>query len=141
MGFLGKLFGGGRTKEDLIRTLVKKRVSGDGAATSVGATPGAIDELSPEMLACLPEATIVWIVEHWVQGRSHQMPEQQIFLRIEAHRSMAAQGQLPAAPTLSSYVRYRIDLEHGHGVPLSAPHIEHCIREARQFFEAGSVLA
>ena len=136
MGWFGKILGGGRTKQDLILTLVKKRLTGDVLADAVGATPEAIDELPPEMLISLPEATIVSIVEAWAQGRSRQIPEEQVFKFIEAHRSMAAQGELPASPTLSSYVRYRIDLEHGHGhPPVSAAHIEHCIREAHHFFK------
>lgn len=138
MGWFSKMLGNSRTKEDLIRTLVKKRVTGDVLAAAVDATPEAIDELPLEILISLPEATIVSIVEAWAQGRSRQMPEEHIFHLIETHRSMAAQGKLPASPTLSSYVRYRTDLEHGHATPpLSAAHIEHCIREAQQFFGPG----
>lgn len=107
----------GRTKQDLIRTLVKKRLTGDALAEAVGATPEAIDELPPEMIMGLPEATIVSIVEAWTQGRSQQIPEEKIFQFIEAHRSMGPQGKLHASPTLSSYVRYRIDLECGHAHP------------------------
>lgn len=135
MGWFNKLLGGGQTKDDLIRNFVKKRLAGDALAAAVGA-PEAVDQVPLEMLMGSAEATIVSIVEAWTQGRSRQIPEEQIFQFIEAHRSMAAQGELPASPTLSSYVRYRIDLEHDHGVPLSAAHIEHCIREAQQFFGA-----
>lgn len=134
MGFFRKMLGGGRTEQDLIRALVKKRVTGDALADAVGATPEAIDEFPPEILISLPEATIVWIVKAWVQGELGQMPEERIFQLIEATRSMATQGELPASPTLSSYIKYRIDLEHGHGhPPVSVAHIEHCIREAHQF--------
>ena len=136
MGWLSNLLGSGQSKENLIRTLVKKRVAGDVFADAVGATPKAVDELAPEIVISLPEATIVSIVEAWTQGRSRQIPEEHVFQFIEAHRSMAAQGKPPASPTLNSYVSYRVNLEHGHAhPPLSAAHIEHCVREARRFFE------
>lgn len=134
MGWLGKLLGGSQTKEDLIRGLAKQRLAGDAAAAAFGATPAAIDALPLEMLMGLPEATIVTIVESWSQGRSQKISEDHIFHLIEAHRSMAAEGEMPASPTLDSYVKYRVSLEHADGAPLSAAHIEHCIREAREFF-------
>ena len=134
MGWLSALFGGGRTKESLIRTLVKKRVSSDPSAAVSGVTPDAIDALSAERLMGLPEATVVMISEAWSQGKGRGLPEGQIFQLIEAHRSMAAKGDLPLSLTLESYIEYRVDLEHSDGMPVSVDHIEHCVREARKFF-------
>lgn len=135
MGWFSKFLGSGRTKEDMIRSLVKNRLAGDVLADAIGAIPEAINEAPPEMIWSLPEATIVAIVEAWAQGRSRQIPEKQIFQFIEAHRSKAVKGELSASPTLISYLRYRIDLEHAHAhPPLSGPHIKYCMNEAIQFF-------
>lgn len=146
MGWFNKLLGGGQTKVDLIRSLAKKRLTGDVLASAAGATPEVIDKLTPEAVFGLPEGTIVAIVEAWAQGRSKRMPERQIFEIIEAHRaaafqriegprSMVAQGQFPTSPTLNSYVRYRVDLEYGRtSAPISAAHMQDCLREAMQFF-------
>lgn len=134
MGWFSKLPGGGRTKEDLIRILVKKRVTDEAAFASVGLTPEAVDALPHEILICLPEATIVSIVKAWAEGKSQQMREEQIFQLIETFRSTAGQGVPPASPTLSSYVKYRVALEQTGDAPLSEAHIDYCIREAQQFF-------
>ncbi len=133
MGWLRDLLSG-RTKESLIRALAKKRVATDTAAAMFGATPDAIEALPLEMLMGLPEATIVSIVEAWTQGKSQGIPEEHVFQLIEAHRSMVAEGTMPEAPTLQSYVNYRVALEHGHGAPLAVGHVDDCIRQAREFF-------
>ena len=136
MGWLRKLFGG-ETKESLIRGLAKQRLVGNAEAEAFGATPAAIDMLPLEMLAGLPEATIVSIVEAWSQGRSQQIPDGATFQFIEAHRSMAAEGEMPSSPTLGSYVKYRVNLEYAEVAPVSPAHIEHCIRVATKFFGQG----
>jgi hypothetical protein len=134
MGWLSNLFGVGRTKEGLIRALAKKRVASDPSAEVFGVTPAAIEALPLEMLMGLPEATIVMIVEAWSQGKAQSIPEDQVFELIEAHRSMAAEGEMPPSPTLESYITYRVSLEHSDGIPISEAHVRHCIREAREFF-------
>lgn len=134
MGWLRNLLGGGQTKEGLVRALAKRRLAGNAQAEAFGATPAAIDSLPTEILAGLPEATIVSIIEAWHQGRQHGIPESQSYDLIEAHRSQVAEGKMPERITLEGYVTYRVRLEHVDGAPLWDEHISHCVQESRAFF-------
>lgn len=126
MGWLRRLLGGSaRTKEDLVRELAKARIADDPTAEIFGATPSTIEGLPPMVLMGLPEATIVTIVETYLTGRAQGLPEHQVFELMEAHRSMVAHGDPPQPCDLMSYIKYRVEIEHGHGAPIPVSHIEH----------------
>ena len=118
-------------KIELIRNLAKKRVQNDPIASMLG----DIDNLSEVMLMGLPEATIVTIVETWAILRKQGMGEEEILKRIEAHRaSFGDHGDLPKPLTLKNYIKYRLNLEHGHGAPISEKFIDYAIKAAKQVF-------
>lgn len=118
-------------KIELIRNLARKRVQNDPIASMLG----DIDRLSETMLIGLPEATIVTIVETWAILRKQGVTEEEILHRIEAHRAnFGDYGDLPNPLTLPNYIRYRLDLEHGHGAPISENFIDYAIEVAKQLF-------
>ena len=119
-------------KIELIKNLVKKRVQND----PIASTLGDIDSLSETMLMGLPEATIMTIVETYcMMKRQGNLPDEEIFEAIEAHRSMLGDtGTIPSPLTLSSYIKYRLGLEHSHGAPLRSKFVDKAIEEAKRFF-------
>lgn len=62
-------------KVNLIRTLLRQRIAADPTAKAMGQTPALADEIPPEMLLGLPEATIVTCVESWAQLRRQGIPD------------------------------------------------------------------
>jgi hypothetical protein len=63
------------------------------------------------------------------------MSDQEIFEAIEAHRSMFDdKGIMPSPLTLSSYIKYRLEVEHSHGVPISSEFIDEAIDIASGVF-------
>lgn len=132
LGIFGKLFGKGMSKEELIKNLVRKRVQNDPIAKMLG----EVDELSELELLGLPEATIVTIVETYcMTKRQTNLHDEEIFEAIEAHRSMLGDsGKMPSPLTLSSYIKYRLGLEHSHGAPISNKFVDEAIEEAKKFF-------
>lgn len=128
MRFLKRLFGaGGPTKEDLIRDLAKERLRSDLAAQAWGISADMIDSLGTMELMGIPEATIVTIVETYALSLRSGAPESAILEHIENHRSQIGSGTLPQPLNLDSYVRYRLDIEHSHGAPISAEFISEAI--------------
>jgi hypothetical protein len=134
MEIFGKLFGSkGMSKKDLIKNMVRKRVQNDPITKKLGID---VDALSDLELMGLPEATIVTIVETYcTMKRQANLPDEDIFEAIEAHRSMFGDtGTMPSSLTLPSYIKYRLGLEHSHGVPISTKFIDEAIEEAKKFF-------
>jgi len=132
MGIFKKLFDGGMSKENLIKKLVRKRLQNDPIAKMLG----NVDDLSDLELMGLPEATIVTIIETYCTMK-HQanLPDDEIFEAIEAHRSMFGdKGEMPSPLTLSSYIKYRLGIEHSHGAPISSKFIDEAIGETKRFF-------
>jgi hypothetical protein len=129
---LSTLYGGVNSdKIGLIKNLAKKRVQNDPIASMLG----DIDSLSETMLMGLPEATIVTIVETWAILRKQGLRDKEILQRIEAHRaSFGGYGDLPDPLTLQSYIKYRLDLEHGHGAPISEKFMDYAIEAAKKMF-------
>jgi len=127
MGLLNKLFGGGSSKEDLIRNLAKKRVRNDPTASQLGFDEKMVDSLGTMQLHGLPEAAIVTIVETYALSLKSGAPEEAILNYIENHRSQIGAGTLPRPLNLDSYIKYRIEIEHSHGAPISEEFISEAI--------------
>ncbi len=64
------------------------------------------------------------------------VPEEEILLLIEEHRSMIGADTVVFPLTLRSYVRYRVSFEHSAGAPVSDDSLDHSIQEALKFFES-----
>lgn len=135
MGFLNKLFGGGDSaKEDLIKNLAKERVRADPAASRMGFDESMIDSLDTMQLMGIPEAAIVTIVETYAQSLKTGASERVILEHIENHRSQIGSGTLPEPLNLESYVNYRLEVEHGHGAPISEDFINKAIATCKRHF-------
>lgn len=133
MGLLGRLFGGGRSKTDLIRDLVKLRVASDPAAQASGLTPNAVDSMSKMRLNILPEAGIVANVGTYLTMKKMGADDSDIFHRIEEHRSRLVSGYMPSDCDLRSYIKYRAHLENASGVSISDESIDFAIDQALEF--------
>jgi len=123
------------SKMQLIRKLLKARLSSDPTATLAGVTPDLVDEQSDQDVLGTPEATAVTIVESYIQMRRLGLLESQILARIENHRSMIGAGAMPSALTLRAYIRYRVSLEYANRAPVSDASLDYSIREALDHFE------
>ena len=96
MGLLGRMFGGGRSKTDLVRDLVKLRVASDPMAQASGLTPDAVDSLSKMRLNMLPEAGIVATTD-----KSYYEPESFLSLTATVLTSSAVRPRATAAFSMS----------------------------------------
>jgi hypothetical protein len=133
MGFINSLFGGGKpSKNDLIKKLAKDRINTDPMAESMGFNESMIDSLGTMELMGIPEAAIVTIVETYVLSLKSGAPEEAILNHIENHRSQLGTGTMPVPLNLESYIKYRIEIEHGHGAPISEQFILKAISVARE---------
>jgi hypothetical protein len=107
------------TKFDLIRSLLKTRLSGFLCDYS----PELVDELPDEALMGLPEATAVWIIEAYYNLQNAGASLAETFSKIERHRNrFIPGGELPVSAMVKSgtppralgvYIDYRVQLEHG----------------------------
>jgi len=136
MGLFGNLFGGGVDKNALIKDLVRLRVRNDPMAAQMGFNESDADALSRMQLAGLPEATIATIVETWSTLRKHGVSETEILHRIESHRSMIGRGVVPSPLTLTSYVQYRLEVEHSHGARIDPLFIDAAVEVAKKAYAA-----
>jgi hypothetical protein len=139
-----KLFCGGN-KASLIRELVKERIKDNPHIYSilkmVGGDPyKEIDSMTEDRLLCLPEGSIVTIVETYSVLKSKGVPEIEIFEYIEEYRSLMSvhKGVLPTPLTLINYIKYRVPLEIEHsehrGFLISDKFIEEAARKSLRFF-------
>jgi hypothetical protein len=125
----------GVNKNELIKQLVKLRVKSDPMVNATGFNENMVDALSEFQLAGLPESTIIAIVETWAILKKKGIPEEEIFMKIENHRaSFGDFGELPTPLTLSNYIKYRLDLEHGHGAPIKKEFLDNAIEVAINSF-------
>lgn len=135
MGLWSSLFGEVRpSKEDLIRGLVKKRVSNDPMASSMGFDARMVDSLDALELISTPEGTIVTIVETYALMKKQGASDQQIFDGIEAHRSTIGSGVMPSPLDLESYTQYRIAVECRHVMSISSDFVSEAVQICRQHF-------
>ena len=81
MGLLDNLLGRRPSKIDLIRNLLKARLSSDPTARLAGITPELVDEQSDKDILGTPEATVVTIVESFIQLHRLGFPESEILAR------------------------------------------------------------
>jgi len=138
IGPFGKLLGAGRTRERLIRTLVQKRARYDPLASSLG----NVDRIPAAVLMGLPEATIVTIVEaYWrMKVQDPYLSDKKIFEAIELQRSrFIDRAGMPAPLTLSSYVKYRVGLEHAYVASMMNAFLDQALEEADRVFNPGRV--
>jgi hypothetical protein len=114
-------------------------------AQLLGVTPDAVDGMADIAVTGTPEGTIVTIVETYLGMKKQGLTDSQAFGLIEEFRtkmytliegsgSMRRAGIMPSAPTLRSYIRYRVSLEHSDGAPVSDESMDTSIREALVFF-------
>lgn len=103
-------------------------------ARRAGVTPDMVDQKSDEDVLGTPEASIVTIVESYIQLDQLGFPESESLTRIENHRSVIGADIMPTPLTLCSYIKYRVSLEYANSAPISDASLEHSIRVAREYF-------
>lgn len=136
MSLLGRLFGFKPSKTELVGQLVRDRIENTPEAWEAGVTPEVVDSLHESTLMGLPEATIVTIVESYVDLGTRGLREAEALGVIEATRSeLMGEGDVPMPPTLWSYVRYRVDLEYSDSAYLSKEHFDTAMNAAIDYFK------
>ena len=70
-------------------------------ANAMGFNEHMIDSLGMLQLAGLPESTIVAIVETYAVLKKKGVSDQEIFQRIEDHRSSVVSGEMPKTLNLA----------------------------------------
>jgi len=79
----------------------------------------------------------VAIVETWSTLHKRGMIDNEIFSRIEHHRSkLYPPGHMPTHPDLLNYIKYRIEIEHSEGAPISQQFLVQAIDTARKAYGA-----
>jgi hypothetical protein len=121
-------------KNDLIRRLAKQRVREDPMMASMGINETTIDFLGRLEYAGLPENVIVSIIETYARLKKRGVPDREILGRIEKRRSSISSGKMPQPLNLETYIQYRLELEHSHGVPISASFVAEAVRVCRTQF-------
>ena len=139
MNLWNALFGKDRpSKTDLVRDLFKQRMREDPLVSAFAIASGfeerTVDSLEFEQLAGLPECTIVTNVETYAMLKKQGVRDEDIFVRIEAHRASIGCGEMPTPLTLESYIQYRVDLEHSQRVPISPEFVAEAVRICRRHY-------
>ena len=112
-------------KVDLIRRLLRERISNDPSAAAFGQTAAFADGLSALELMAFPEATVVTCVETWAQGRAQRRSDADIARLIASFRGV------PPLESVEAVIRGCVQREHGHGGFLPGDHVERCITAAK----------
>jgi len=126
-------------KLSLIRQLIKIRVQNDPLLKKKyeGKNVPEVYDFPEIVIMGLPEATIVTIVEsYWMMKDMTTKSDKEILEAIERHRKtlFPESGPMPSLLTLSNYIKYRLNLEHSHGVPISSEFIDECIKKANEAY-------
>ena len=126
-------------KINLIISLAKKRIYSDPFLKQRYEEDKMerIERLPEILLMGLPEGTIVSIVEtYWLMKHQTKASEREILEAIERHRQtlFPESGPMPSHLTLSNYIKYRLYIEHSHGVPISNKFIEDAIEAANKAY-------
>jgi len=121
-------------KIKLIKNLAKKRFQNDPIAQAFSVVE-YIDGLPDTKLMGLPEATIVTIVETYWQLRDQGLSDKEVLEAIENHRAIIGAGTIPSPLTLSTYIKYRVGLEHSGIAPISETFIDEAIKEATAYYK------
>ena len=135
MSLLSNIFGSKRTKFDLIRDLIKERLREDPMPAAMGVTPEMIDHQPDQLLVGTPEGTVVTIIETYHALRDAGASLAEALIAIEQHRNKFIPGRMPIAPSLSTYINYRVRLEHADGPKLPAGSIARAMIKATQFYK------
>jgi hypothetical protein len=122
------------SKNDLIKSLAKERIKTDPSFYSRGYSESMIDSLGTILLMGAPEATIVTIVETYALSQQSGASEEAILNHIENYRSQIGAGSMPVPLNLETYIKYRIEIEHSHGAPISEQFISRDIAIARNHY-------
>lgn len=126
-----------RNRDAFIRFLIKTRIEADLMARENGFDSTMVDGLDASVVAGMPEATIATIVESYTVLRGKGLKDEEIFWRIEEHRSGLGCEQLSVPLTLESYVLYRLELEYPE-VRLSEQLVRLLIARSRAYFQCQS---
>ncbi|OPY85870.1 MAG: hypothetical protein A4E65_00039 [Syntrophorhabdus sp. PtaU1.Bin153] len=128
----------GVDKNALIKNLVRLRIKTDPRLLIIGWDEKKVDYISEVQLAGLPESTIVTIVETWAILQKGGVSDSEIFSLIEKHRSQVfSGGEIPEMPSpldLTSYIKYRLRIEHSDGAPIDESFIETAIEAAKKAY-------
>ena len=124
---------------NLICRLVRERVQRDPLASAAAAAEGLdLYNLPEHVVLILPDASIVAIVGEYVNGKRMGMDDEQAIGLIHSRRITAptpfAFPPLPFPLTLRTYIRYFLDSQHGHGVPVLDADMATEIDQATKFF-------
>ena len=132
MDLFHKLPSGGVDKYKLIRELIKLRIRSNPEASMMG-FESMVDQLSELQLLGTIEGGIVTIVETWSLLIKKGIPEEEIFTKIETHRSgFGDYGELPSPLTLSNYIKYRVHIENDTGIPFDDDFIEKAVEICKE---------
>ncbi|MFQ5582425.1 MAG: hypothetical protein ACE5F3_07380, partial [Mariprofundaceae bacterium] len=97
---------------ELVRMLAKLRLRSDIEAGSKGVTEDVVDGFSQEELAALPESAIVHIADAYFILKKKDVPDQEIFNRIDMQRSLfGSDAALSADINLGKYIKRRLKAE------------------------------
>jgi hypothetical protein len=126
-------------KLSLIRQLVKIRVQNDQLLKKKyeGKDVPKVDDFPEVVLIGLPEGTIVSIVEtFWMMKNQTNFSDKEILETIERHRKTLypESGHMPSPLSLSNYIKYRLNIEHSQGVPISDEFIDECVKKANEAY-------
>lgn len=126
-------------KISLIRQLIKIRIQNDQLLKKKyeGKNVPEVYDFPEIVIMGLPEATIVTIVEsYWMMKDMTTKSDKEIFEVIERHRKtlFPESGPMPSPLTLSNYIKYRLNIEHSHGVPISNKFIDDAIEAANKVY-------
>jgi hypothetical protein len=135
MSFFSNIFGPKRTKFGLIRDLIKERLREDRITAGMGLTPDMVDEQPDEVVIGTPEATVVTIIETYHALRDAGASLSEALVAIEQHRNQFIPGRMPISASLSTYISYRVRLEHADGPNLPPASIARAIVEATKFYK------
>lgn len=124
---------------NLIRTLLKQRIYSDPLLKNqyMSGNVPKVESLPEIVLLGLPEGTIVTIVETYFAKKKDSSPSDEVVLySIEKHRKILFPESriMPTPLTLSSYIKYRLKIEHPHGVGITNESIDAAIKRATEVF-------
>lgn len=136
MGIFSSLFGRKPDKKEaLIRAIAALRIRTDPASKMMGYNESMLDKLSMEQIYMLPEASIVTMVETFVELRRKGIPARQVIEAIEQFRAQQFRSlPLPLPNSFFDFVAARIHLEHKSGAQLDEEFIDNAIHISAKVF-------
>jgi hypothetical protein len=123
----------------IIRQLIKFRLRDDRLLQKtyeVKSFPN-VDDLPEIVLMGLPEGTIVSNSRNVLEMKSQtNASDNDILETIDRHRKrlFSESGPMPSPLTLPNYIKYRLNIEHSHDVPISDKFIHDAIEIANKAY-------